>query len=238
MLCNIKQFVLFTRGRAKKTKRQQQQQQTTYCSKEKTSHSQQIQQQQQQQKRVIKKKCNAGQPQVPGRGRKVSRVGKLTMTLLGRGPLINFLFAVFKLKAPPWLSRSFKKVKSVFLKPTSLQNCFSENSWTNGRRLKLVYLNECLFSSFEINDMHVPNDFYRSWKATCFSELLLRIVHKDLTVYSQFLGLSWGIIKRALHWKPVSYSTLLVLLRGRHRVCDFRGPKIGTFCSCFYTQTS
>lgn len=36
------------------------------------------------------------------------------------------------------------------------------------------------------------SDFYRSWKATCFSELLLWIVYKDLTVYSQSVSLSRG----------------------------------------------
>lgn len=110
-------------------------------------------------------KCNAGQPQVPGRGRKVSRVGKLYST---RGPLIKFLFAGFKLKAPPSLSSSFffkeKKTKKISIpKADQFTKLFfffnAENSWKNGRRLTFVFQNECCFSSFEINDMHVQTIF-------------------------------------------------------------------------------
>lgn len=52
-------------------------------------------------KRLNNSIIHAGKPQVPGGGRKVSRGAKLS------GPLINFLFAGFKLKAPPSLSSSF-----------------------------------------------------------------------------------------------------------------------------------
>lgn len=67
-------------------------------------------------------------------------------------------------------------------------------NWTNARSF---FLNDCFlfffFPSFEINDMHVQTVFYRrSWKATCFNELLLLVVHKELTVYSHFVDLSWG----------------------------------------------
>lgn len=88
------------------------------------------------------------------------------------------------------------------------------------------------FSSFEINDMHVQMIFYRSWKATCFSELLLWIVYKDLTVYSQFVGLSRG--------ERVADNKEGVTLKAPFNTASatFRRPQIGTFCSCFYTQKS
>lgn len=83
---------------------------------------------------------------------------------------------------------------SVFLKPTSLQTSFFFNA--TERMLEAFFWMTVFFCfffpSFEINDMHVQTVFYRSWKATCFNELLLLVVHKELTVYSHFVDLSWG----------------------------------------------
>lgn len=112
-------------------------------------------------KRNKKNQCNAGQPQVPGCGRKVSREGKLKMKLLALGHLINLLFAGFKLTAPPCSAL----LLSVFLNPTSLQMVFFLFSVQRTieqmlRCLRLFFvLNECFFSSFDINDMHVQTIF-------------------------------------------------------------------------------
>lgn len=85
--------------------------------KKKTSH---LRKNKTQQKKKKKNQCNAGQPQVPGRGRKVSREGTLMMKLLAGGHLINLLFAGFKLTAPPCSA----VLLSVFPNPTSLQMFF------------------------------------------------------------------------------------------------------------------
>lgn len=242
MLCNIKQFVLFRRGKCNWKKA------TSHVLfliiKQKTSH---LRKNKTQQKRRKKNQCNAGQPQVPGRGRKVSREGTLMMKLLVvvGGHLINLLFAGFKLTAPPCPA----VLLSVFPNPTSLQMFFFLFSVQRTieqmlRCLRLFFvLNECFFSFIWYQWYACSDNFYRrSWKATCFDELLLWVVHKDLTVYSQFADLSWGghveDNKRALCWKPVSYPTLLMLHGEQHCICDFGRTKIGTFCSCFYTQKS
>lgn len=114
-----------------------------------------------QQKIRKKNQCNAGQPQVPGRGRKVSREGTLMTKLLAGGHLINLLFAGFKLTAPPCSA----VLLSVFPNPTSLQMflfLFSVQRTIEQmlRCLRLFFvLNECFFSSFDINDMHVQTIF-------------------------------------------------------------------------------
>lgn len=74
MLYNIKQFVLFRKRNEKETQRILFLKKLHTCKKHK-------------QKKEDKKKskCNAGQPQVPERGRKVSREGKLMMKLSGLG---------------------------------------------------------------------------------------------------------------------------------------------------------
>lgn len=177
-------------------------QHTVYCSlkknKKKTSHSQKTKDDLKKKKVFLK--CNAGQPQVPERGRKVSRVGKLMMKLSGLGLSSTSCLQVFKLKAPPSLSSSdlnkniIKKIKKISIpKPTSLQTIFffdAENNWTNAR---CFFLNECFFFFIWNQWYACSNNFYRRpWKATCFGELLLWVVYKDLTVYSQSVDLSWG----------------------------------------------
>lgn len=78
-------------------------------------------------KNFKKCQCNAGQPQVPGRGLKGFQSRNSDDEAVGAGPLINFLFAGFKLKAPSLAQQLFL---SVFLKnekekkKNSLQTCF------------------------------------------------------------------------------------------------------------------
>lgn len=50
-------------------------------------------------------------------------------------------------------------------------------------------LNECFFSSFDINDMHVQTIFIEDLEKP-LAELLLWVVHKNVTVYAQFADLS------------------------------------------------
>lgn len=91
----------------------------------------------------------------------------------------------FQIKSPSLAQQLFL---SVFLKPTSLQTCFffsAENNWTNARRLRLFILNECFFFFIWNQWYACSNNFYRrSWKATCFGELLLWVVYKDCFIPS------------------------------------------------------
>lgn len=93
MFCNIKQFVLFRRGKLIQTQTKKTTHRILFLKEKKTSHlqKQNATKKTKQKKSYIKKikkkkkKCNAGQPQVPGRGQKVSRLGKLMMKLAGLG---------------------------------------------------------------------------------------------------------------------------------------------------------
>lgn len=96
------------------------------------------------------------------------------------------------------------------------------------------------FSSFEINDMHVQTIFIDLEKplasVNCYFGLYIEtlLLIPSLLTSPEADMSRW--IKGALCSKPFSYLILLMLLRERHCICHFRRPKIGTFCSCFYTQ--
>lgn len=85
-----------------------------------------------------------------------------------------------------------------------------------------------LFSSSEINDMHVQTIFIEDLKtplasANCYFGLYIETVEDN---------------KEGITLKALFLPNILMLLRDRHCVCDFGRPTIGTFCSCFYTQKS
>lgn len=81
-------------------------------------------------------------------------------------------------------------------------------------------------------------DFSRFWKATCFSELLLWIVYKDLTVDSLSVGLSRG---RRVEDNNEAVSTLRLQLfvadlKLVHFVVVFTLKRVASLCVVYFTH--
>lgn len=95
--------------------------------------------------------------------------------------------------------------------------------------------------SFGINDMHVQTIFIEDLEkplvpVNCYFGLYIKTEVFIPSLLARPETDTSRIIKRELCLKPVSYPTLLMLLREQR--CIFGRHKIGTFCTRFYTQTN
>lgn len=121
--------------------------------------------------------------------------------------------------------------------------------------LRLFYFWMSIFFSFIWNQWYAcSNNFYRrSWKATCFSELLLWFVYRDLSVYSQFVDLSQGgghvednkegIMLKALFLSNITdvaqnntASATLADLKLVHFVVVFTLKRVDSLCVVYFTH--